>query len=303
MSTTLCQTLPTPVRNESRISPDAWAGRLSAPADLDSESSGWSKGLLRHWRGTAADMEQPLLDHHFVVQHLGGPKRVQRRCEGRSVSTVIDCGALSLVPVGTESVWHTEGPIEFAHLYISPLVFTAAAQRFDRGNSLSLQDRIGVRAPLLESLFGAMLAELKAPGAACTLYLDSLFDTFVLTLLSEHCSVSLRAPHHETLPAYRLKRVLEFVETNLDRELTLAELAEVAGGSVFHFSRAFKNALGDPPYRYVLRQRIERAKQLLSSTDLPLEAVASACGFQTVGRFSKTFARLVGDSPTRYRRG
>jgi AraC family transcriptional regulator len=100
------------------VTPDEWAGTLSGPADLSSDQGPWDSALIRHWTGTSPHMEQPPLDHHYIVQHLGGAKSVQRRFDGASVSTVVQPGAITIVPVGTEYTWHTRGPIEFAHLYI-----------------------------------------------------------------------------------------------------------------------------------------------------------------------------------------
>lgn len=288
----------------ARVTPDQWAGHLSAPADLSSDPGTWPTALLRHWTGTSPEMDQPPLDHHYVVRHLGGAKRVERRHEGAPVSAIVECGALTVVPAGAQFKWHTHGPIEFAHLYISPALLARAASQFDRVNTFSLIDRVGCRDPLLESLYGAMLLEIQQPRPASALYLDSLLESFLLKLLMDHSSASLRGPRsRETLQAFRLKRVTEFVETHMGDRLTLNDLAQVAGGSVFHFSRAFKNALGDAPYRYVLRRRVERAKLLLSDGDLPLTEIAVACGFHDAAHFSKVFARLAGTTPARFRRG
>lgn len=109
------------------------------------------------------------------------------------------------------------------------------------------------------------------------------------------------AKRREMLAAYQLKRVVEFIESRLGTAVALADLAEVSGGSVFHFSRAFRNTAGDSPYRYVLRRRIERAKQMLGATDLPVAEVARACGFGSQANFAKTFARCVGTTPRRFR--
>ena len=65
-----------------RISPDEWARRLSAPAEVSSDRSIWPTALIRHWRGTSATMIQPALDHHYIVQHLGGAKLVKRHLDG-----------------------------------------------------------------------------------------------------------------------------------------------------------------------------------------------------------------------------
>ncbi|GAC1410365.1 MAG: AraC family transcriptional regulator [Burkholderiaceae bacterium] len=290
-------------RSSSGATPDEWAGRLSGPADMSSDRGDWPTALLRHWTNTSPQMEQPPLDHHYVVQHLGGAKRVERRNDGPIVSTVVEVGALTIVPAGTQFKWHTHGPIEFAHLYISPVLLAHTAMRFDRAHEISLIERVGCRDPLLEALYSEMILAIRLRGETMALYLDSLLEAFLLKLVLRHSSASLRASKaRETLPAFRLNRVIDFVEAHLDSPLTLADLARVAGGSVFHFSRAFKNTAGDSPCQYVLKRRTARAKLLLTNRDLPLASVAIACGFHDAASFTRAFSRLIGITPARYRR-
>jgi AraC family transcriptional regulator len=289
--------------SRDRATPDEWAGQLSAPADLSSERSGWSTALMRHWTGGQPDLDQPALDHHYIVQHLGGPKKVDRRRDGASVSAVVESGSLSIVPVGTHFKWHTQGPIEFAHLYLAPSLLSRMALRFEKLSDFSLVDRVGCRDPLLEASYSAMLNEIRTKDAVEPLYMDSLLETFVIKLLREHSTArNLRSSKpREMLAAYQLKRVMEFVEARLGSNVALSDLANVAGGSVFHFSRAFRNTAGDTPYRYVLRRRIERAKHLLVSSDTPIAEVARTCGFSSHANFAKTFSRFVGTTPKRFR--
>ena len=248
-------------------------------------------------------MIQPPLDHHYIVQHLGGAKSVTRHLDGEAISQVVENGSLTIVPAGSNFKWVTEGPIEFAHLYISPTLLDHTAARLDRGNRPALLDRVGCRDPLLESVFAAMLCENRCPQLAEPLYLDTLLETFLMRLLRKHSTAdSVANPSRETLPKHRLLRVREFVEERLEFSITLDDLARIAGGSVYHFSRAFKNTVGDSPYNYVLRRRTERAKVYLATSDLSLDDIAVACGFRDPMHLSKTFSRFFGISPVRFRR-
>jgi AraC family transcriptional regulator len=290
--------------SRDRSTPDEWARQLSSPADLSSERSGWSTALLRHWTGGSPVLDQPALDHHYVVQHLGGPKKVDRKRDGASVSAVVETGSLSIVPMGTDFEWHTQGPIEFAHLYLAPSLVSRMALRFEKLSDAALMDRVGCNDPLLVMLYTAMLNEIRKDDGVEPLFMDSLLETFVIKLLFEHSATrnsrNLKPPR-EVLAAYQLKRVMEFVESRLGSNIALADLADVAGGSVFHFSRAFRNTAGDTPYRFVLRRRIERAKRLLTATDSSIADVARACGFSSPANFAKTFARFVGMTPKSFR--
>jgi AraC-like DNA-binding protein len=74
------------------------------------------------------------------------------------------------------------------------------------------------------------------------------------------------------------------------------------GYSEFHFAVAFRNALGAPPHEYLIRQRIERAQQLMLSSDLPLCQIAAECGLADQSHLSRLFRRLVGETPAAWRR-
>jgi AraC family transcriptional regulator len=287
-----------------RTTPDDWAHSLSAPPRVSSYGANWTSALLKHWVGTDPTMDQPPLDHHYVVQHLGGAKQVDRRRGGSSISTIVEEGTLTFVPAGTAFRWHTRGPIEFAHLYISPTLMAHTALRFDRVNELSLVDTVGCRAPLLEALYAAMRQELYSQRAASPIYLDTLLETFLIKLLLDHSTASLRdTKSRETLPSFQIRRITDFIEAHLDQALTLNDLVAVAGGSPFHFSRAFKSSVGDSPYKYLLRRRMSHARRLLMNTDWPLLEIAQSCGYSATVNFSRSFFRLMQVTPTQFREG
>lgn len=293
-----------PENAEGRITPQQWPWALSAAPIVSSEATAWDGALLRRWSGTSSVMVQPALDQHYIVMHLGGPKHVTRRRDAAPVSTVAESGSLTLVPAGTAFTWRTTGPIAFAHLYVRPRQLENAITReFElEGRGASLIERVGCRDPLLESLFAKMIDEIQTAAGASALLLDSLFESFLLRLARGHSTrptaERLRAV---SLAPHRLQRVLEFIEANLDRNVALADLVGAAGSSQYHFSRAFHEATGHSPYRYLIQRRIEYAKVLLMTSGDALEAVSSKCGFRSRHQFAVMFKRLVGVGPKRFR--
>lgn len=105
------------------------------------------------------------------------------------------------------------------------------------------------------------------------------------------------------LSANQLAAVREFVGANIDVDIGVADLAAIVGQSVFHFIRQFKAASGVTPYRFILEERIGRAKQHMRNKALPLSDVAHLSGFHSASHFSKAFTKIVGVSPRAYRRG
>ena len=104
------------------------------------------------------------------------------------------------------------------------------------------------------------------------------------------------------LSATQLKHVLDLVDSKLGSEISLDDMAAAANLSRFHFARAFKKTVGEPPYAYVLRQRIERAKALLRTTKMQVNEVAVGAGFKTASHFVRAFQQSVGASPGSFRR-
>jgi len=106
-----------------------------------------------------------------------------------------------------------------------------------------------------------------------------------------------------TLPWGRLRRVIEYIQQNLDKELTLAELAALVYMSPYHFARLFKLSTGVPPHRFVIRQRIARASAILATQDLSIAQISRLVGFGTASHFTTVFRRVTGITPKGYRTG
>lgn len=99
----------------------------------------------------------------------------------------------------------------------------------------------------------------------------------------------------------RTHRIYEHINSNLDRNITIEELAAMAGVSVHHFARAFKQSVGIPPHSYILQRRIEQAQQMLRNTKLPLSEIALALGFSDQSHLARHFRRKIGFSPSAVR--
>ena len=103
------------------------------------------------------------------------------------------------------------------------------------------------------------------------------------------------------LPRCRLRRVTEYIQQNLDKNLTLAELAAVVCMSPYHFARLFKDSTGVPPHRFVVRQRIARARGVLVTPELSIAEISLRVGFRTPSHFTTVFRGLLGLTPVAYR--
>jgi AraC-like DNA-binding protein len=119
------------------------------------------------------------------------------------------------------------------------------------------------------------------------------FDTF--------CAQTVAQQPYGGLPPAALRRVKEYIDGNLGTNIGLAVLANIAGFSMFHFARAFKQSERVNPHHYLLERRIERAESLLVKTDLPISEIAITSGFSDQSHLARRFRERVGVSPSTYR--
>jgi AraC-like DNA-binding protein len=98
-----------------------------------------------------------------------------------------------------------------------------------------------------------------------------------------------------------LQRVHQYVDAHLSERISVQALADVAGLSIYHFARAFKQSEGLTPHDYLVLHRIEYAQKLLANSEIPLSEVALAAGFFDQSHFARRFREYVGVPPSRYR--
>jgi AraC family transcriptional regulator len=152
--------------------------------------------------------------------------------------------------------------------------------------------------PALASLVRSLWREGEAGCPRGQLYVDSLclgLATHVYRRFGmlKHDSGDARA----RLSSCQLRRIDDYISRHLDQTIGLADLAQEVGLSRFHFTRVFSNTLGRSPYQHVIRKRLERAYQLLMSSDLPVADVALSAGFSSQAHFSALCRRELGATP------
>ncbi|PYR26459.1 MAG: hypothetical protein DMF98_08985, partial [Acidobacteria bacterium] len=174
---------------------------------------------------------------------------------------------------------------------------------FDYDGSLFRRrgDQEDFAAHLMGGLGQAWRALITPPEVASRRLKGSRRDRFHtrarLTQLANLMTLDIESQAHCGLSPGAKRRVLEYMDAHFDEPLTLESLARVAGLSVHHFARAFRQSTGEPPHQFLLRRRIERATEMLKQPELPLSEIALAVGFSDHSHFARHFRRLVGMSP------
>jgi AraC family transcriptional regulator len=153
--------------------------------------------------------------------------------------------------------------------------------------------------PISESECG----ELNRLLATATAALDTDSGTARAYLLQARAL--LRTPEVASrggLAPSQVRRLGEYIQAHLGDPMSISDLAEVAGLSASHFSRAFRQTFGLAPMRYVSIQRVQRAKELIMTARCSLADVGLACGLCDQAHLSRLFRRVVGASPSFWRR-
>ena len=146
--------------------------------------------------------------------------------------------------------------------------------------------------------FGEIAEELRSRRPGYELMARSLFAGFLIKLVRMGDNVPCTASHHQE----NASRVLEFINANLDRTMTLKELSKVAGMSVPALSNAFRQWTGNSVFDYIGNLRIRKARRLLEERTLSIGEIALRLGFYDSCHFSRTFRNRTGISPREYRR-
>ena len=245
----------------------------------------------------------------MLALRRSGPRRRVWREDGRTLEGVVGTDDVGLVPAGRPFTFEIQETIEtFSVVLREDFVGRIAEQAGADPARAEVLGGVSVGDPLLASLVLSFLPEVEDGRLGGELYAEALATQLAVHLLRQHSSLGRRVARELArepagpAPKQAISRALDYVNDNLAGGLSLEELAGVAGYSPHHFARLFKEATGCPPHRYVLNERVGKAKGLLETTQLPLIEVARMSGFSGQSHMGRTIKALTGATPARLRR-
>jgi AraC family transcriptional regulator len=269
---------------------------------LSSQSRGWDGLTLElHSFDELDTVVQP--DDHVIALHLAGGVNLRQTRDGRTRLRRMRAGDVTITPVGTPVRWQQSGPSLVLLMRLAPAYVRAVAgdecaldpQRFE------LQSVFATRDATIEDLGHRLLAGLELEGGDSRLYVDTLTCELTIHLLRNYTTAKVAGWPKVTMPPHKLRRAIQFIDENLCKQLTLAAMAKAVSLSPGHFAHAFREATGVAPHRYVLERRVDRAKQLLLQSDLPITEIADRIGCSSHSHFSVLFNRVTGLTPRQFR--
>ncbi|MDY6902815.1 MAG: AraC family transcriptional regulator [Cyanobacteriota bacterium] len=277
-------------------------GLITSSKDL-----GWKSIIVKEYQLPPAQGSYPAFEHHDLTLCLTTrPHRIHQVIGEKRYVGIYSKGDICITPAGTPGRYRAEGDDHFLQIQIEPQFLQQVAQQTGiDGSSLELIHKFRDRNPQVEQIIMMLYSELnRGSSFGSQLYIESLSNALAVNLLRNY-SVKKTSFNLSSagLSDSKLLLVTDYINDNIATEIKLSDLANLAGISQYHFSRLFKKSLGISPNKYVIKQRIERAKSLLKNPELSVTDIALSCGFNSHSHFGQYFRRFTGFTPKQYRAG
>jgi len=255
----------------------------------------WSGFDATIYDTTGGTVSCPGLPVHHISMHVGSPIRATRRCDGPVHRRLQSPGDIDLVPVGCPSAWEDSGPSTFLRINLSPAFVRSAAESMGIDpDAFALAPLVQTRDPMLQHIAWALKAELETGDPTDRLYAESLGTALTVQLLRRYARSSTP---RRGLTRRQWQAVVDYIQDNLALDLSLSELAAVAGLGTSTFKGLFRQSVGMPVHRYVVRRRVEHAMNMLTNGNRRLNEIALASGFVDESHMARCFRRVVGMTP------
>lgn len=267
----------------------------------------WDGIRLEHYRFRTGELPAHRGKEHLITIALGGNCNGEiRTASGFHTSGQLK-GSVCIIPAGQSYQARLDGESEHLAMYVEPSLLLHAASVSHTSGVVEVIEKCLPSDPVISNVALALLAELnsseRGTGAVSgRLYAESLANVLAVHLLRHYTAFGSGGQRFTGgLSGQRLRLVTESIADNYGRDLSLAELASVAGMSPFHFAREFKRTTGTTPHQYLIKFRIDRAKALLAESRIPLVEVGFRSGFSHQSHFTRLFHRVTGTTPHSYR--
>ena len=284
------------VMREGRVEPF-----LHAQPTLSSANVRWSGLALEDYSVPALVIPRHEHVENFVHVVVRGSVKYEVRTRGKTFQFAARPGTTFILPRGTsdELIWG--GATHRIAVTIHPRLLVSTLDETAHESDIELTEHWNLIDPQITAVLLAMTADLNEGSPAGRLYGETLGNALAVYLLNRYTVRRYAAvTYRGGLPGYRLRRVLDYIGDNLAEDLSLGQIAAVAGMSSHYFADLFRKSTGYTPHQYVLFQRMERAKEKLQIPGHSVIEAGLECGFQNPSHFARVFRKRVGVSPSRF---
>ncbi len=284
---------------------DIATGRRSElrPGAVQRSSGDFWRGIrLEHRRETPGEFSEGYLLRHVIALYMS--PLISREMYGLGQGWKPQCIApwsMQIFPARVPFALRWKGRGEILTLDFAPEFVAAIVSRESPPKHLELRPFVTAEDSFITQAMLALEDDMRAGSPAGRLYGESLGIALAAHLVRRYSDITQDSHKGAALSRAMLRAVLQYIRDNLETDLSLQNLADFAQMDVYCFLRSFKQSTGLPPHQYILRERIERAKSLLSNLALSLAEVALRSGFASQSHFATAFRRMTNVTPRTYR--
>jgi AraC family transcriptional regulator len=244
-------------------------------------------------------------NHHIMSYLIKDPNsRAIVRMNGKEFDGICRDGDFCLKPNNSDVFWLWKGIHKVLAFAIAPdfLSQVAIENHCLNPDKIEILPILQSRDSQLDRLVMLFQREMEHFEFAESTYIDSLANLYAIHLLRHYCAFPATLKEYSGgLPPYKLKQAIDYINDHLDSKIKLDDLASLIGLSSFYFCHLFKESTGIAPYKYIIKQRIEKAKVLIKTSKLTIAEIALECGFSSQSQMTQRFSKCVGVTPKVYR--
>jgi AraC family transcriptional regulator len=263
--------------------------------------TGWKGLTFTHYcHPPHQTVEHSLLQHSLVIADPKSCFQAERRLDGKFKHYTHGKGRVDVIPAFLSHWTNWDREVKFSVIAICPTLLNQTTQE-SMQREIELIPQLAIDDPVIQQLALALKLEIQTGCMSGRLY-GELLGTALAARLVQNYAVSKPSLDFKAngLSQSQLERVIDYMKANLTQDLSIWDLATLTGMSESHFSRSFKRSVGIAPYRYLMQQRVGRAKQLLEKQSIAISIIALDCGFANQTHLTKVFRQMTGMTPKAY---
>lgn len=261
-------------------------------------------GLTQRWQHGGLRDFLPAMTTHVIMGYFGEARDIVWKVDGARHASQTRPETVTVIPSGHEGHWNISGTVGVSHVYLPHERLQDCADQVTGGKSFELLERVAFPDATAARILELLSREASSHDPSATMFVEQALDLLCLQLIRGHSSFQALpdpAPS-KGLAEWQVKKVTAYLREHLADEVGLDELAGLLGLSRFYFCTAFRLATGKTPHEWLREARIGQARKLLAEPYLSVTDVGLAVGYGTPSAFAASFRKLVGVTPTDYRR-
>jgi len=247
-------------------------------------------------------LEHSYIEHLIDISELTKVAKLERVFENKRKETLISTGEVAIIPAHTPHKVACNQAGECTFIILNPSIITRVAYESIDPDKVELVPHFDKHDPLIYQICLALKNILQTNPQGSSLYAESMMTALAAHLLQHYSArKAVRYNFKGGITKYKLQQVIDYIHQNLAENISLEVLSEQAEISQYHFARLFKEATGFTPYKFVIKCRIERAKDLILHSQSNIAEIALKVGFNSQSNFTQNFKRFTGFTPKQFK--